>query len=394
MADEKPKLKLSKSGEGDAASEAQKPKPPTITDPMSLRDTDTSRLKRIKPQSTVSVSKSGESDEFGTETVHLKVIKEKKKQLAGILSASQTIRLRPSSGEAAPAKPAAAPAGGTVKLQTPATPAEAPSTTRLKRKAPVTGGTAKATLKLKAPTAAAAAPAAPDAETISSPAIESAPTGRLKRPGGEASKSTLKLKAPAAIPTGGGGSTLKIKAPAATGGETVAATAAGAAAPTGKATLKLKAPATVAAGDAPTADDAAPAGKSKATLRLKAPTGGQPTGEAAKSSTLRIKAPAPDGAVPTQEAAAAPASAPTVKQEAPKPGRTLKLRTKPKSAEAPAAPAAPSAPSAAALPQQTVAKQATETIGWGVTLMNVATFVLTCGTAYLVITQYQQLFGQ
>ena len=67
---------------------------PEIRDPMSLRDTDTSRLKRIKPQTSLRVANVDGSTEVGSETVHLKVIKEKKKQLAGILSASQTIRLR------------------------------------------------------------------------------------------------------------------------------------------------------------------------------------------------------------------------------------------------------------------------------------------------------------
>ena len=66
-----------------------------VLDPMTLRDSDTSKLKKIKPKSstqTISLDSENISD-----TVHLKVIKEKKKQLAGILTASQTIRLRPPS---------------------------------------------------------------------------------------------------------------------------------------------------------------------------------------------------------------------------------------------------------------------------------------------------------
>ena len=81
---------------------------PGIVDPMSMRDSDTSRLKRIKPQTSSMSTDSGLAsldDSLNTETVHLKVIKEKKKQLAGILSASQTIRLRPSAGDTgAPAR--------------------------------------------------------------------------------------------------------------------------------------------------------------------------------------------------------------------------------------------------------------------------------------------------
>ena len=61
-----------------------------VLDPLTLRDSDTSKLKRVKPKSatqTVNLDSENVSD-----TVHLKVIKEKKKQLAGILTASQTIR--------------------------------------------------------------------------------------------------------------------------------------------------------------------------------------------------------------------------------------------------------------------------------------------------------------
>ena len=70
-------------------------KPQKEGDPLSLRDSDTTKLKKIKPKSsnqTLDVKSN-----VSTDTVQLKVIKEKKKQLAGILTASQTIRLRPPS---------------------------------------------------------------------------------------------------------------------------------------------------------------------------------------------------------------------------------------------------------------------------------------------------------
>ena len=69
------------------------------TDPLMIRDTDTTKLKRVSP-STQNINLDGENY---TDTVHLKVIKERKKQLSGILTASQTIRLRPpSAGTKAP----------------------------------------------------------------------------------------------------------------------------------------------------------------------------------------------------------------------------------------------------------------------------------------------------
>ena len=73
-----------------------------IVDPQSARDFETTRLKRVKPEEPKTdpdTEPTAPTDEkFSTSTVHLKVIKEKKKQLAGILSASQTIRLRPAGG--------------------------------------------------------------------------------------------------------------------------------------------------------------------------------------------------------------------------------------------------------------------------------------------------------
>ena len=74
----------------------------SIVDPQSARDFETTRLKRVKPEEPETdpdtETAAPDDEKFSTSTVHLKVIKEKKKQLAGILSASQTIRLRPAGG--------------------------------------------------------------------------------------------------------------------------------------------------------------------------------------------------------------------------------------------------------------------------------------------------------
>ncbi|MBT3375751.1 MAG: hypothetical protein HN742_32535 [Lentisphaerae bacterium] len=130
-----------------------------ISDPMSLRDTATNKLHRIQGPEEGATAVAPAAADFGggrpTETVRLKVVREKKKQLSNILTASQTIHLRPSAlkeeaaasapGAAAPpqkddpAKTAAAlppppsqAASDTIKVTpptaAPATPAAAPST--------------------------------------------------------------------------------------------------------------------------------------------------------------------------------------------------------------------------------------------------------------------------
>jgi hypothetical protein len=63
-------------------------------DPSRRRETDTANLKRIRPGKTSAEGTT--TGETGTDTIHLRVIKEKKNQLKNILSASQTICLCPS----------------------------------------------------------------------------------------------------------------------------------------------------------------------------------------------------------------------------------------------------------------------------------------------------------
>ena len=78
--------------------------PAGVKDPLSLRDTNTSRLKRIKVDSlgqagaTVMVTSptaGGRDKRDSTETVRLKIIKEKRQGAAPTAAANQTIRLRP-----------------------------------------------------------------------------------------------------------------------------------------------------------------------------------------------------------------------------------------------------------------------------------------------------------
>ncbi len=196
-----------------------------VLDPLTLRDSDTSKLKKIKPKSstqTINLDSENISD-----TVHLKVIKEKKKQLAGILTASQTIRLRPPS----------APQGGTAAPGGP----QSSQTLKIPPTAAAPGGPQSSqTLKIS--------PTASPAGTVNMPP-QGSPAGTLKinmpastsesgtikvtKPNfAEATSSgTLKIKSPVAVDTGStAGGTLKIKSAAAT------ASASG--------TLKLKAAST------------------------------------------------------------------------------------------------------------------------------------------------------
>jgi len=180
-------------------------KPSETVDPLTLRDSDTSKLKRIKPKSatqTISLDSENISD-----TVHLKIIKEKKKQLAGILTASQTIRLRPPSTPSAPAAPqssqtlkiggSAAGPGGTVNLP----PGQAGAAGTLKINMPASSSES-GTIKVSRPNFGGA-PAS------------SAGTLRIKSPvsvdSGSSAGGTLKIKGTA---TAGASGTLKIKAAA------------------------------------------------------------------------------------------------------------------------------------------------------------------------------------
>ena len=151
----------------------------TVVDPMTMRDSDTTRLKRMKPKGS-----GGESDV--TDTVQLKVVKEKKKKLAGILTASQTIRLRPPS--------------------TPGQPQEAAQTGDSSKTLKLSGGNTDnvETTKLAKETASN--------QTLklnSSPSESDSGTVKVSPQPQQSAASTLKIKSPAA--TGSG--TLKVKAP-------------------------------------------------------------------------------------------------------------------------------------------------------------------------------------
>ena len=213
-----------------------------VLDPMTLRDSDTSKLKKIKPKSstqTISLDSENISD-----TVHLKVIKEKKKQLAGILTASQTIRLRPPSDSGKTQAPTSA---GTMKLPSPA----AGGTVNM----PPQGASPAGTLKINMPATSSES----GTIKVSKPNFEEA-----------AASGTLKIKSPVSVDTGGGaGGTLKIKST--TG------------APSG--TLKLKA--------APGGDQTVKLGDDKkgGTLKLK---GGSPV----QSSSPSVKQSARSSAAP------------------------------------------------------------------------------------------------
>jgi hypothetical protein len=205
-----------------------------VLDPLTLRDSDTSKLKRIKPKSaTQTIDLDSENI---TDTVHLKVIKEKKKQLAGILTASQTIRLRPPSGPTSAPSPMSQPqaqsnqtlkitpsgsnlAGtvnmppqmatpaGTLKINMPASSsesgtikvvkpnfAEASSAGTLKIKSPSpvenSGATAGGTLKIKSATSTASASGTLKLKS----AAGSEETVKIVESGSDKKGGTLKLK--------------------------------------------------------------------------------------------------------------------------------------------------------------------------------------------------------
>ena len=169
-------------------------------DPLSLKSSDTGKLQKIKPKSssqTLDIKSS-----VSTDTVQLKVIKEKKKQLAGILTASQTIRLRPPSESAAtaPAQPQtlklsatdATQSLGKLKAQLPS----ASTDTGTIKVSGVTDGKASGTLKLKGAGAGG--------------------SGTLKLKGASSSTAggTLKLKSSGSTTASGG--TLKLTSSSAT----------------------------------------------------------------------------------------------------------------------------------------------------------------------------------
>ncbi|MEN9359549.1 MAG: hypothetical protein RL095_1084 [Verrucomicrobiota bacterium] len=200
---------------------------------LHVRDSDTSKLKRIQPKANVGAAMDADNN---TDTVHLKVIKEKKKQLAGILTASQTIRLRPPSGnESAPA-PASA---GTLKVSVPQVSTPPASAGTLKVSVPPAQAPASSAGTLKVEMPMQSAPQAGGTLKINMP-VSSTESGTIKVTKAQVAESaaagTLKIKAPSAsdssvTPPAAG--TLKIKAP------TASATATP---PAASGTLKIKAP--------------------------------------------------------------------------------------------------------------------------------------------------------
>lgn len=210
-----------------------------VLDPLTLRDSDTSKLKKIKPKSatqTIDLDSENISD-----TVHLKVIKEKKKQLAGILTASQTIRLRPPSSPSGASTPgtqaqssqtlkidpnAAKPAGtvnmppqgapaGTLKINMPASSTE--SGTIKVSKPNFAESSSAGTLKIKSPVSVDSGASAGGTLKIKSAAATASASGTLKLKSAAGSDETLKI-------AGGGGDkkggTLKLKAKSTVGGGT------------------------------------------------------------------------------------------------------------------------------------------------------------------------------
>ena len=165
-----------------------------VLDPLTLRDSDTSKLKKIKPKSatqTIDLDSENISD-----TVHLKVIKEKKKQLAGILTASQTIRLRPPSSPSGSSTPGTPQSSQTLKIA-PNAPSPAGTVNM-----PPAGGAPAGTLKINMPASST------ESGTI-----------KVSKPNFAESSSagTLKIKSPVAVDGGASaGGTLKIKSAAAT----------------------------------------------------------------------------------------------------------------------------------------------------------------------------------
>lgn len=178
-----------------------------VLDPLTLRDSDTSKLKKIKPKSatqTIDLDSENISD-----TVHLKVIKEKKKQLAGILTASQTIRLRPPSSPGASSSPGTPQSSQTLKI-TPNTPNPAGTVNM-----PPAAGAPAGTLKINMPASSTES----GTIKVSKPNFaesSSAGTLKIKSPvvvdGGASAGGTLKIKSAAATASASG--TLKLKSAA------------------------------------------------------------------------------------------------------------------------------------------------------------------------------------
>jgi hypothetical protein len=409
---------------------------PHEMDPSRRRETDTANLKRIRPGKTSAegVTTTGET---GTDTIHLRVIKEKKNQLKNILSASQTIRLRPSpAGDAQPGKTPTAASAQAAQAAPAAPPAPAPA-------AAPAGDAQKRTLKIKAPsepgtTPAAAAPPPPPTvpETQPSPTdtaevtrpkttpiqvsqarVEKAEKDEagtamvnrdLVRSAGTAVPTQLARKAPTLQPkTGVTTDTVKLKAPTGAAGATPGAATpppAPAAATPGapsesKTTLKIKAPpaATPPPPPQPPTDTAPVVSSSKSTLKIKAPvapaagavTQAAPPAPSPSAETLKQPAPAaeePSAGGKTLKLKAAPKSQQTLKVPAPTSDAGQKTVVQPVPAPQPTA-----APAPAMRPQ---ARTAEPSAGPGLiyTLAAAASLLAVGAGVALMVMQYLQLF--
>lgn len=222
--------------------------PAGVKDPLSLRDTNTSRLKRIKIDgqgqagATVMVTPQGaggRDKRDSTETVRLKIIREKRQGAAPAATANQTIRLRPpAEAGGVPASPvvpaadsAASPAAETIRVDDTAATVTVP--TAAPAPANVVNKVSTATIKLRP--GALPTPAA-------GPVITAEPTAA---PGG--AKHTIKIKMPAPASGAGApapgvppdsGATIKLPSPSGDAGATMKLPEARA----GKRPLTLKVP--------------------------------------------------------------------------------------------------------------------------------------------------------
>jgi hypothetical protein len=208
----------------EAAVEAQPPVEQTaIVDPMALRDTHTSKVRKVdatresSPLATA-VTPGTVEPEKKTETVQLKVVQQKKKEIADMISPASTVRLR-APGKAAGLKPepAAEPpptAQETLKIKLPQMPVPTPTAPAAEDTAPppppAPAKTSTKTLKTVEAQAAEPAAEAGPAETIK---VEPPAPGEEAPAAGGGAKRTLKLKG------GKGGRTLKVKPQAGDAGE-------------------------------------------------------------------------------------------------------------------------------------------------------------------------------
>ncbi len=310
---------------------------PHEMDPSRRRETDTANLKRIRPGKTSAegVSAAGET---GTDTIHLRVIKEKKNQLKNILSASQTIRLRPSPTDTT-----------STKRQT----ASAPSTT-----ADTSAEDKKRTLKIKAPSTIQEDAAPPPAEETAPTETVRPSTAPTSRPGTAPIVRTEATPPPetreephtamvnrdklkqTAVPTqlkrkGESESdrqertstdTVKLKSPVKQAGVSPMPPIAPPSESGSKSTLKIKAPAAAP----PPSEDRPPSAVSPPSTDT-APVPTAIASDTEKKSTLKIKAPSATDALdkgaatPATQTASLPAPA-----DASAGGKTLKLKAAPK----------------------------------------------------------------